>query len=116
MSVTPIEIQTNFAQQANVDRMRQAEVIQNQGAQTEGDAINRKIVEESKAVIETFEGEADREVKDYDEGKSSGKGGEKNDGAEDRESPGNGSGGQGEEKAVRQMRDPSKGKFVDITL
>lgn len=114
MSVTPIEIQTNFVQQANVDRMRQAEVQQNQGAQVEGEAINKKIVEESKNVLETSDGEAGREIKEDDEKRDSGKKSGGGEGGKAKSDDGSGTAANGQ--PARQMRDPSKGKFVDITL
>lgn len=108
MSVTPIEIQTNFVQQTNVDKMRQAQLNQNEAAQTHAAAITDEITEENKAVIEANPGDAENGIRDSEGNSSEGRKGRGGSRQPDPES--------GEEPAERGMKDPKKGKFIDITL
>ncbi|PKK92023.1 MAG: hypothetical protein CVV64_00995 [Candidatus Wallbacteria bacterium HGW-Wallbacteria-1] len=108
MSVTPIEIQTNFVQQTNVDKMRQAQLNVSESGQTHASAISDEITEENKAVIETNPGEPDGGIRDSEERKGSGRGPRRN--------PRKGPDDDEDDNAPKEMKDPRKGKFVDITL
>jgi hypothetical protein len=124
MSVTPIELQTNFAQKANVDKIRQGALIHEQAEKAHISDVADEITRDNLNVVKPSPSEAENKISDKEKNEKENK---KNDNSND-ESENNDEFNDLEDENKNtfshnsnkfkkiELDDPNKGKIVDIKL
>lgn len=122
MSIRPIDLQTNFAQQGNVDKARQGEFIHEQAEKAHISDVADEITRDNLNVNKTSPGDVEDKIKDDEKGNQEQNSSDdtSDDTSDDflEDSPEDILENNDEDKfrPKHQFEDPNKGKIVDIKL